>query len=308
MAGKKPTAKEKVAALVAGMADKFAAALEEGAANPANWQPPWHSSGMSGWPSNPATGKTYRGMNQFLLMLGGGGGWATYKQWESIGGQVRKGEKSTSVLRPCTIRKEDENDPSKVGVFTIYTTYPVFHQSQQEGWRPAEIVMPAQEDDPCPAFDSWQAGVLQHMGVGYREVVGDRAYYSPAKDEVVLPLREQFTTLSGYRATFAHEFGHATGHKSRLDRHEGGMVFGSPEYAAEEMVAELTAASVGAHLDMCTELRDDHRDYLASWARALRDDPNYLSTAVKAASKASTWLLQWADVKDGSVPAEEAVA
>ncbi len=47
---------------------------------------------------------------------------------------------------------------------------------------------------------------------------GDRAYYSPARDEVHLPLRDQFIHAAEYYSTAFHESVHSTGHEKRLNR------------------------------------------------------------------------------------------
>lgn len=51
----------------------------------------------------------------------------------------------------------------------------------------------------------------------------------------------RFETEYDYMATLLHEAGHATGHISRLNRDMTG-VFGSPEYAREELRAEIASA------------------------------------------------------------------
>lgn len=89
------------------------------------------------------------------------------------------------------------------------------------------------------------------------------AYYSPAKDIVVLPTKAQFRIHPDdpeecfkdgqeYYGTALHEMAHSTGHPSRLDRLKP-AAFGSPEYAKEELVAELTSAMVGNTLGLTVE-------------------------------------------------------
>ena len=88
-----------------------------------------------------------------------------------------------------------------------------------------------------------------------------------------------------------HEAGHSTGHPSRLNRSMGGG-FGSPTYAREELVAELTAAFMGQHFGISTELADHNRDYLANWLVALKNDHTLLWDAASDAAKAAATLLK----------------
>ena len=67
---------------------------------------------------------------------------------------------------------------------------------------------------------------------------GDKAFYNPSCDRITLPEMNKFETEYDYMATLLHEAGHATGHISRLNRDMTG-VFGSPEYAKEELRAEI---------------------------------------------------------------------
>ena len=73
-------------------------ALEEGAGE---YRMPWHSLAH---PVNAASQKAYRGINTLLLWAAAqkrqyeSNEWATYRQWQDLGGQVRKGEKSTLIV------------------------------------------------------------------------------------------------------------------------------------------------------------------------------------------------------------------
>ena len=87
--------------------------------------------------------------------------------------------------------------------------------------------------------------VLEDSGVPVRHVAGDRAYYNLNRDEVVLPERGQFPSANHYYQTALHELGHSTGHPERMSREtlvEGIKTgFGSPDYAKEELRAEISA-------------------------------------------------------------------
>ena len=87
--------------------------------------------------------------------------------------------------------------------------------------------------------------MIEASGPRVEHVPGDRAYYRIAEDKVVLPEPSQFPTRNGYYQTALHECGHSTGHPDRMDRDtlkEGlDKGFGSPEYAREELRAEISA-------------------------------------------------------------------
>jgi len=108
-------------------------------------------------------------------------------------------------------------------------------------------------------------------------------------DAIRMPTVEQFSTLDHYRATLAHECTHATGAKARLDRDLTGR-FGSENYAAEELVAELSAAMIGARLGFDTALIEHHAAYLEDWLRVLKGDRKALMTAASKAQQACDYL------------------
>jgi antirestriction protein ArdC len=118
---------------------------------------------------------------------------------------------------------------------------------------------------------------------------GNKAFYAPSHDAIRLPAPEQFSTLDHYRATLAHEATHATGSKARLDRDLTGR-FGGESYAAEELVAELSAAMIGARLGFDTSLIEHHAAYLADWLRVLKNDRKALLTAASKAQQACDYL------------------
>src|SRR5690348_14047692 len=70
-----------------------------------NWRMPWHTSGRFAFsPINVMSKKPYRGINTLCLWAAARqkgyerGEWGTYNQWQERGGQVRKGEKATTVV------------------------------------------------------------------------------------------------------------------------------------------------------------------------------------------------------------------
>jgi antirestriction protein ArdC len=69
--------------------------------------------------------------------------------------------------------------------------------------------------------------------------------------------------------------------------------FGTKAYAAEELVAELTAAFLCAHLGIQGELR--HAGYIADWIRLLKEDDRAVFTAARKASQAADFLRSFSE-------------
>ena len=128
------------------------------------------------------------------------------------------------------------------------------------------------------------------------------AYYSPAKDIVVLPTKAQFRIHPDdpeecfkdgqeYYGTALHEMAHSTGHPSRLDRLKP-TAFGSQEYAKEELVAELTSAMVGNTLGFDRRISDNNVAYLQNWTSALRKEPKFIVSVMADVNKASRIIIE----------------
>jgi antirestriction protein ArdC len=258
--------------------------IEEGAGT---WRMPWHAIAQAGEPVNASTGKGYRGGNHLVLGMvaasqGWSGTWATYKQWQSLGAQVRKGEKSTQGVKWSPIEDKATGDRKLVPF-----TFSVFSAEQVDGWD-----APARAEVDTPERIEAAEVFFAALGADVRHG-GNRAYYAPVADYIGLPELEQFDDAPAYYSTRAHESAHWTGHASRLARDLSGR-FGSDAYAAEELVAELSAAFTCARLGLSMAPRPDHAAYLASWLRVLRADTSALFTAASKAQDASDHLAELA--------------
>ena len=114
------------------------------------------------------------------------------------------------------------------------------------------------------------------------------------KDEIVLPARGQFPSANHYYQTALHELGHSTGHPERMKRDtliqgiEGG--FGSPDYAREELRAEISAMMTGERVGVG---HDPSRGaaYVEGWIQALEEDPREIRRAAADAQKISDFVL-----------------
>jgi antirestriction protein ArdC len=189
-------------------------------------------------PHNASTGIRYRGMNTIMLGMSplafasGDPRWATYKQAQERGWQVRKGARGTPgfFYKPLEIEDGAGKDGRKT--VPLLRSFTLFHASQIEGIAP--YVPPSAEEVPwrepeAPATIARNSGVVIRIG-------GDRAFYSPGTDHVQLPPAFAFRSPAAFASVLLHELGHATGAKSRLNRDLGGR-FGSQSYAREELRA-----------------------------------------------------------------------
>ena len=151
--------------------------------------------------------------------------------------------------------------------------FTVFNVAQCEGLPDRLTARP--DDRPAALIEDDADRFIADTGALIRRG-GDRAFYSPAADFIQLPERARFKSRQNDQATALHELGHWTGHERRLAR-TFGKRFGDHAYAAEELVAELSAAFLCSDLGVTGQLQ--HVEYLASWARALKAKPGILWTA-----------------------------
>lgn len=263
-------------------------------ADPGSWTCPWHSF-VNGLPVNIKTGKRYRGINILMLASAGqsrGFGdnrWGSYRQWQSTGGQVRQGEKGTLVVfyMDSFARGSRQHGDGHAGPSNrryVLRTSIVFNAAQVDG-APEAPRPPTAGPFDSEIFDSFIArtGAIIRFG-------GTHPFYSPAHDEIHLPMRGDFKSPEGYMATLTHELIHWSGAKERLCRDLSGR-FGNRAYAAEELVAELGAAFLLAILGLANAPHPDHARYLASWLPLVKDDPRAIFVAAAQASRAADWLV-----------------
>lgn len=272
-------------------------ALDEGTEQ--TWTAPWTKMAAN-MPFNAATGRRYNGVNAFLLGMDSrttaDPRWCTYKQAQGKGWQVRKGEKSTTVYLFRPYKREERDDEGNVTErpALVLRTFSVFHASQMDG-------IPAWEPETVAPRDAWEQNaaaerVLKASGADIT-YGGDHAYYTPALDTITLPTREQFGSADGFYATALHELAHWTGGKdSRVPRREGvgGGKFGTPEYAREEIRADMASAVMRGVLGIVDDSPTGCQDtvaYVRSWLRALKDDKYEARRSVADAQKIADFLL-----------------
>ncbi|HIE3619857.1 TPA: ArdC family protein [Yersinia enterocolitica] len=266
--------------------DSIISALETGVKP---WSCPWQRvPGMSGLPSNYATGAAYSGMNIMLLWCSASKQgfsdprWMTYKQAKTEGGQVRKGEHGTTAIFYTTLEKE--NDDGETDYIPMLKTFTVFNVEQIDGLPLSdEAVFPAETFEPLPRAEA----LFRNSGATIIEK-GQKAFFATSTDEIHLPERRLFTDAANFYATGLHELVHWSGAKGRLNREMKGK-FGSEGYAFEELIAEVGSAFLMADLGIVGEVQ--HESYIASWLKALKNDKRYIFKAASSASKAHRYFM-----------------
>ena len=238
-------------------------------------------------PTTATTGNYYNGFNILALYIAGTDNghptaeWATYRQWATEGAQVRKGETGTQIVKWVPIKSKDANKPSTNGedeqkTALVPKIYSVFNAAQIDG-HDTPTTQPIEPIDAAAQFITNTRAII-NRGSG-------RAFYSLTTDTITLPNIDQFISTEAHYAVTLHELTHWTGAAHRLNR-DLGHAKDSPEYAFEELIAELGAAMLCARLNITPEPRDDHAIYLKHWLSALQDDPKHIVTAASKARAA----------------------
>lgn len=265
-------------------------------AGTAPYQQPWDSTAaVPGLPFNPVSGKRYRGINTVWFQAQGHRDprWLTYAQAKKAGWQVKRGEKSTLGVFWTMHKEEKQEDGAKVRVELerpIFQTWHAFNAEQIDGI--PELIQPERDWDPNERAEE----LLIASGADIRHVAGNQAFYSPSRDYIQLPELCQFDDAGRYYATALHELSHWTGHKSRLDRDMTGR-FGSEEYAKEELRAEIASYMIGCEVGVGHD-PGQHTAYVASWIKALQEDPYEIFRASRDAEKVMDYVLQFDRFRD----------
>jgi antirestriction protein ArdC len=267
-----------------------------------NWVKSW-TTPTGQLPTSMSTGKPYRGIN--LLILGmqraaneyNSHHWATYRQWATMGAQVKKGEKATAVIfyKPLVITDKATGDNK---VIPLIKTFAIFNSDQVEGYTPpviADDIDHTKLNQPNTLADQ----LAERAGCALRFVDPDRAFYSPQHDFINMPRATQFNSVEDYAATLLHEMTHWTGNEKRLDRDF--KRHGSKDYAKEELVAELGAAMLCGSLGITPAPRSDHAKYLAGWMQRLKDEPKVIFQAAAKANQAAEYILDTAKVQQDEI-------
>lgn len=269
--------------------------IEQIRSGTAPWQKPWKGV-QETLPVNGITGKRYRGGNLMWLMAQEREDprWMTYQQAQSVGAQVKKGEKGIPLIywqfqEEKTVSDDDGQEKKVVTQLERPRSFIsiVFNAEQIGGLSAIEKTPEKKEWEPVQRAED----ILVASGARIEHKAGNRAFYRASEDKIVLPRQEQFHSADGYYSTALHELGHWTGHTSRLDREVGRNPFGSIEYAKEELRAEIASMMLGAEVGLSGREDDSHAAYVESWCKILQDDPREIFRAASDAEKIMAFVL-----------------
>ena len=299
------------------------------------WEKGWfNGQSFEGLPQN-YSGRNYNGSNTFFLYMNTSmKGYSmpvylTFDQARKNDIKINKGEKSFPVLYWNLSIKDKNGDNlsfedyrylskeerEKCHVKPFLKTYPVFNVDQTN----LKEVKPEEYEKLKKKFEIPEIkdteGMYTHNALDnvvknqtwvcpvQTDKPSDRAFYSPSRDIVVLPMKAQFKKHESeeeiYRdgmefySTMLHEMAHSTGHKDRLNRLDGS--FGDPKYAKEELVAELTAAMIGNSMGFDSKITDNSAKYLDNWLGALHENPKFIVSVMADVNKASDMILEKVD-------------
>lgn len=266
---------------------------------------PWRERWYSDLNKNGVTNTEYRGVNQLILSYVAykekykDNRWLTYKQIKENNYKITnaKGKgvpiefwsvydiKNKIRLDFPTYEKIIEKTPERKKDFKVFcnTTY-VFNASLIEGIKPNE----KNNRNTIPT-NIYFKRLISKLHIEYIEE-GNKAYYIPSKDTIVLPPSSKFFDKYSYYATQLHELSHATGHSSRLNRNLNNQ--NKKDYAREELIAEISSSFLMQKLNVKVHEDDynNHKSYIQSWILLLEDKPNELFKAVGEANKICDYL------------------
>ena len=254
-------------------------------------------------PQNPLSRVWYKGGNRLKLMtvvteMGyRDPRWATAKQLFDKGYRIKAGEKGILCEKWIFEKEKVEKDDDGNKIRKIVRLerpkvmfFRVFNGQQVENF-PEYI--PPKKDEKSTDLSEMIDRIIDSSECPIVEAAQDRAFYSPAQDKIVLPLRTVFKDEESFAKTLVHEMSHSTGHPNRLNRPLGGM-FGSEAYAKEELRAEIGALFTEADLGISLkgEHYEDHSDYLRSWISVLENDYNEFFRACADAEHITKRLIE----------------
>jgi len=270
---------------------EIVAAIEAGTTE---WRMPWHHDGSDiARPQNIASHRRYRGVNVLALWIAAqayryaSGIWGTYRQWNSVGAQVRMGARGTTVIlwkQVASSVDDDQGDDDDLAHHRIFArAFTVFNIAQVDGYAPEPVAVLPKTERVLHAEAFVDALAIPIVTGPYD------AHYRIDLDKIFMPPFAAFHDATAHIGTLIHEAAHAVGAKHRLNRNFAER-FGRDARAIEEIVAELTASYILADLGIAHHPRPDHAAYVASWLRALKNDPRAIFTAASKAQQAADWM------------------
>lgn len=234
------------------------------------------------------------------LLLGKPGEWLTWNQIRAKGGRVNPGAKSRFCVYCQPVEKDKYNPETGEVVpdkYLLLKWYRVFHIDDTQGIESlCSSTIPGDELSPiAQAEQAIESYLSREAGLRFcNDQPSATAYYSPSKDEVVVPMLSQYALAEEYYSTAFHELTHSTMHEKRCNRQSESSVtrFGNSAYSREELVAEIGSAMI------CNRLGIEHEKafknsaaYIQSWLKALKNDNRMIVWTSKKAEEATRYIL-----------------
>jgi len=294
------------------------AIIESLESNIVPWKKPW--SGESAH-SNLVTKRAYTSINALLLNVAAtkqgykSNYWVTFKQAQSLSGNVIKGSKSAIVTYsdrlyvdestgnriPTKKIKEMNKQKLKMKIITneikvifYLKYYRVFNLDCIEGIDnskiPKKTDIPTSENEKINACDEIINMMQNPPDIKHCK---QNAYYMPSDDYIALPKITEFTSSQSYYATLFHELVHSTGHENRLSRKLDNKRYGAGKisYSKEELVAEIGSNFLCSDANIsCEQLNTSTKAYIKSWIKVLNDDAKFIVIAAAQAQKAANYI------------------
>ena len=290
------------------------ASLEQGVRP---WVKPWNAEHAAGRITLPLrfNGQPYSGINILSLWMSASAQgfaapiWMTFRQAIELNAHIRKGEKGSLVVYASAITRTEHNEETGEDVereISYLKGYTVFNVEQIDGLPDHYYAKAAPKLDPVARIDRAENFFAASMATIRHG--GNRAYYAQEPDYVQMPPFESFRDAESYYSTLAHEMAHWTKHPSRLARDLGRKQWGDEGYAQEELVAELGAAFLCAHLEMAVVPREENASYIANWLEVLKNDTRFIFKASAHAQRAADYLRAFSGTTTTNIANDDADA
>jgi antirestriction protein ArdC len=257
------------------------------------WRRPWYGSRVSVSLPRRSTGDFYRGVNTILLWYGAAARgytspyWLSFKQAAHHGAHVRKSERGETVVYygSGSLTEVGADGTETEARYRFLKSYTVFNADQIDGLPDRFYLAPsAVAVSPLLKHEAW----FQKLDIA-RILTRDVACYIPSRDVIGMPPLAAFDDAETYAATLNHEAVHATAASHRVGRDLSKRF--KAAIAAEELVAEIGAAILGAHLHLPPDHIFDHAAYIESWMSILQSDKRAFFHAAAQAQLAVDWLI-----------------
>lgn len=304
------------------------------------WKKGWTDgrTAQFGLPQN-LVGRPYTGSNAFLCQIHTTMEhyrmpvYLTIKQIRDAGGMIKKGEHSIPIFKwdlrikgkdgkklsesdYRNMTKEEQAECTIRPYLKVYNEWNIDQTNLEEvNKEKYDAILKRFKSEPIKdevgmykneAFDNLLKEQSWVCPIEY-EKFNESAFYSPKRDQIVVPSKKQFNISNTpedvfkdgmeFYGTTIHEMAHSTGHESRLGR--DGIVkidqFGSDQYAKEELVAELTSALIGNAMGFDSRIRENNIAYLQNWIGSLKKDPKFLKSVMSDVNKSSKMVLEHID-------------